>query len=373
MARLALVDGASFVLPYDHALATGLLRRGVALDFYGSRTRYNAEFLADLQRHEGLTTVIDAVSGSVCSRPRGVLGYLRLLLTLLWRGRRYDAINLQFSVLWPLELLLLFPLRRRLVYTVHNAVPHGHAGRRHRPTAWLAALAGRLVFVSEATRDDFLARYGSRHRARSSVLPHGLLPVHPGQTPCRPKVPVPPEALVFWGTVKGYKGVDLFLDLAVHPALRGLPLEIVGAWDPALAPLRADLAARGVHIRDDYLDPAALDALLARPVVFLLPYRAASQSGALYTLLHRGCTFLCSDVGDLGAFLRESGLDALRLRERSAEAVVEALDRLARDPDRLADALAAAQQRHHWDRCLAPWAEAHGLPPQPSESSPCAS
>lgn len=373
MPRIAIVDGASFVLPYDHALATGLARRGLAVSFFGSRTRYNVEFLADLQRSPDLETRVASVSGSVCSRPRGVFGYLLLLLGLLRQGMRYDAINLQFSVLWPLELLLLFPLRRRLVYTVHNAVPHGHTGRRHLPTAWLAALACRLIFVSEATRDDFLARYGARHRAKSSVLPHGVLPVHPGQAPCQPQPRPKPEALVFWGTIKGYKGVDLFRDLAEHPALQGMPLEIVGAWDPALASLRAELAARGVRIRDEYLDPIALDALLARPVVFLMPYRAASQSGALYTLLHRGCTFLCSDVGDLGAFLRESGLDALRLRERSAEAVVEALTRLACDADTVARALESAQQRYHWDRCLADWAEAHGLLPQPPESSPCAS
>ena len=31
--------------------------------------------------------------------------------------------------------------------------------------------------LSEATRDDFLSRYGERFRARSMVLPHGLLPV----------------------------------------------------------------------------------------------------------------------------------------------------------------------------------------------------
>jgi len=88
--------------------------------------------------------------------------------------------------------------------------------------------------------------------------------------------------------------------------------------------------------------------LLERNVVFLLPYREATQSGALFSLLHHGCVFLCTDVGDLGDFLRRFGLEALLLRERSADAVDEALVRLRRDPAAIARALQAAQDASAW-------------------------
>ena len=164
-----------------------------------------------------------------------------------------------------------------------------------------------------------------------------------------------PEALVYWSTVKPYKGVELFAELARSERIRatGLGLEIHGAWDASLRPLRDELAALGVVVDDRYLDPAELLALLARNVVFVLPHRAASQSGALYALLHHGRLVLCADSGDLGDFMRRFGLEAMLLGERSADAVADALDRLRRDQPAIVAAFQAAQ-----DACTGPGAAA---------------
>ena len=360
------MDGGSFILPYDHALAQGLVRQGREVTFYGSRTRYNGEFLEALRASPGVRVIDRAVSGSVAPRWRGVLAYVGLLLAL-WRQRAaFSAINLQFSVLWPLELPLLALLRHKLVYTVHNAVPHGFAGLRHRPTAWIAALARRLVFVSESTREEFMRRYGSRHQAKAVLLRHGLLPPAPGvaAVPYRPRGA--PRALVFWGTVKAYKGVELVAELARSPAwqAQGIALEVHGRWDAALRALRDELVGLGVTVDDRDLDGAALQALLAREVVFLLPYREASQSGALYTLLHQGCRFLCSDVGDLGAFMRRFALPGLLLRERSAQAVIDALPQA--QTEATLQALQIAQQQMAWDAVLADAPRAYDLGPDAS-------
>jgi glycosyltransferase involved in cell wall biosynthesis len=357
---VAIIDGGSFVLPYDHELALGLVRRGHAVDFHGSRTRYNGEFLDDLRRQPGVRVFDRAISGSVAPRWRGALAYAALWLGVWRRRRRYAAINLQFSVLWPLELPFAWLLRRRLVFTVHNAVPHGHRGLRHRPTGWIAALAQRLVFVSSSTRDDFLRRYGAHHAARAVLLPHGLLPPAPG-VPCVLYAPRPaPQALVFWGTVKPYKGVELLAELARSPAWQatGMTLEVHGKWDRALHPLRDELIALGVTLRDSYLDATALQTLLAREVLFILPYTQATQSGALYTLLHQGCRFLCADSGDLGDFMRRFGLQGLLLQERSAGAVIECLPQVSAAAT--LQALQHAQAQMQWDATLADAAQAYG-------------
>jgi len=359
---VAVIDGASFVLPYDHGLIGGLSRAGYRVAFFASSTRYNAEFLRDLAAMPGVQTHQRAVSGSVAPRWRGVLNYAALLASV-WRQRgRFAVVNLQFSVLWPLEWPLLWWLRDRLVFTVHNAVPHGFTGQQHAPTRRLAKLARRLVFVSEATRSDFVRRYGSGCADKSHVLPHGLLPVVPGEAPQPVRPCSQPQALVFWGTVKGYKGIGLFSELARSTAwqAQGLSLEVHGRWDPALRPLRDELQALGVRIEDRYLDAAAMHALFRRPVLFALPYRDASQSGAVYTLLHQGCTFLCADTGDLGAFMRRFDLQALLLRERSVAAVVEAVQRVRLEATSVAQALQAAQDRSGWDCALAQAAAVYG-------------
>ena len=366
--HIAVIDGASFVLPYDHGLVDGLAALGHRVSFFASRSRYNPEFLDALRTRPGVQVIDAAVSASVAPRWRGVAAYLGLWWTL-WRARAaFDAVNLQFSVLWPLELPFLWLLRRRLVFTVHNAVPHGHVGRTHAPTRWIAGLAQRLVFVSDATRLDFLRRYGAGFADKSVVLAHGLLPLVPGAAPVPyvdslAEAPPDPEALVFWSTVKPYKGVELFAELARSAAWRGrgLPLEVWGQWDRGLAPLREELRALGVRVEDRYLPAAELQALMARPVVFVLPYHQATQSGALYTLLAQGCVFLCSDSGDLGDFLRSEGLPGLLLKDRSVDSVLAALDHLRSHRALTALSLAAAQRRRAWPQLLQQAGAAYAL------------
>ncbi|WP_280154559.1 glycosyltransferase [Piscinibacter sp. XHJ-5] len=351
-ASIAIVDGGSFVLPYDYQWVKALAARGTRVAFYGSDTRYNGTFLAAMAQLPNVEVHRRAVSGTVSPRWKGVLAYIALLARLAWRSRRHDMVNLQFSVLWPLELPLWWWLRRKLVFTVHNAVPHGHAGLRHRPTQWIASLARSLLFVSEATREDFMRRYGERFRAKSQLLPHGLLPVAPQAAAAAYTSRGAPEALVFWSTVKPYKGVELFAELARSPRLAGLSLEIYGAWDRGLLALQRELAALGVKVHDGYLDDARLAQLLSRNVVFLLPYRDASQSGALYALLNHGCRFICADAGDLGGFMRRFGLDGLLLRERSAAAVADCVAYLHSHDEEVMQSLQRAQQALRWDRLM---------------------
>lgn len=348
--RVALVDGGSFVLPYDHQLALALTRQGIEVEFYGSRTRYNGEFLDAIKRLPGTAVHERSISGTVAPRWRGALAYLALLVGL-WRQRhRYDAINLQFSAWWPLEMPFLWAIRKRLVFTVHNAVPHGFKGRRHAPTERIARLARTLVFVSQFTHDDFIARYGAHFLTKSRVVSHGLLPVVPGLPPTRYATAAAPVALVFWSTIKPYKGIELFAELARSERIRalGLGLEIYGAWAPEMRPLRDQIAALGVRIEDSFLDPARLLQLLSRNVVFILPYREASQSGALFSLLNHGRVFICADVGDLGDFMRRFGLGALLLKERSADAVADCLERLKQGQPAVVMAFQAAQDASNW-------------------------
>ena len=359
--RVALLDGSSSVLSFDFQLAEALTAQGLGIDFYGSRTRYNGELLDAIAALPQATVDARAISSTVASRWRGGFAYLGLLLDL-WRKRRsYAAVNLQFSALWPLEIPFLFALRKKLVYTVHNAVPHGHTGEQHAPTLRIAELARTLVFPSRFTHEDFLRRYGERFRARSVVAAHGTTPAVAGAPPVPYRPLAAPEALVFWSTVKPYKGVELFADLARSPRIRALalPLEVVGAWAPELHALRDELRLLGVVVRDGYIDAAEVASLLARPVVFVLPNRTATQSGALYTLLHHGRFFVCADVGDLGDFMHRFGLDRLLLKERSADAVADCLEALRGDGAAIAEAFQAAQDASSWARTTAGLAQVY--------------
>lgn len=353
--RVALVDGGSFVLAYDYQLAETLAAQGGAVEFYGSRTRYNGEFLEVMRKLSGVRVHDSAMSRTVAPRWLGALRYAALWLGIWRRRASFDTINLQFSVWWQLELPFLRALRDKLVFTIHNAVPHDFAGRRHAPTERIARLARTLVFVSRFSHDDFIDRYGEEFRAKSKVLGIGLSPVVPGLPPVPYRAIGRPEALVYWSTVKAYKGIELFTELARSERIRaaGIGLEIYGAWAPELHGLRDEIAALGVRVDDAFLDATSLLGLLSRDVVFILPYREATQSGALFSLLHHGRFFMCTDVGDLGDFMRRFGLEALLLKERSADAVADCLERLQADEGGLVQAFQAAQDASAWSKTSA--------------------
>ena len=59
--RVALVDGGSFVLTYDYQLAETLAKQGIEVEFHGSRTRYNGEFLEAMRRLPGVTVLDRAI------------------------------------------------------------------------------------------------------------------------------------------------------------------------------------------------------------------------------------------------------------------------------------------------------------------------
>lgn len=352
--RAAVVDIGSFVLPYDYHLIEGLSQIGCEVDFYGSRTRYNGEFLEAMAALPGVKVHLFDVSRTVAGRGRALRGYLGLLWALWRRHRAYDWINLQFFGRWFVELPFFALMRERFIWTVHNAVPHGFTGQRYRPHGWMAGVARALWFPSAFSAEDFYRRYGEHFRHKGRVVQHGLLGLSPGQSP-KPYVWAGRiEALAYWSTVKPYKGIELLCALAQRRAAEGggPPVEVHGLWDRSLLALRDELTAAGAVVQDRYLSADELAQLLSRDLVFLLPYHAASQSGALYSLLQAGRIFLATDVGDLGAFLRRHGLEALILPRPDVASVDQALAALQAQGPQIVARLAAAQQGLRWGRIL---------------------
>lgn len=326
--RIALVDPASFVLPFDHYLARALAAEGIEIDFYCSRTTANAELVDCLKRARGITVFEYSVSSTVTGRLSGVFNYGRMCLAILRRVGRYQAVILEYSILPALELLAFWPFRRKLWLQVHEV--SGLAGRTHAPffLKVLKKLARRLLFASASE----MAAYQSLHPGspeRLLLTRHGVLPVVPEDLRLAVNEHVEPSrVIVFWGLVKPYKGVDLLARIAESKMFEDFAFEVHGRWHASALPTKLALMQKGVLVEDSFLEPKELRRLLSRPVLFILPYRSGSQSGVLYTLLNYGCVFISTDVGDNGKFLRDHGFERL-LFDREDMASVHAAVRYA--------------------------------------------
>lgn len=352
--RIALVDFGSFVLPYDYHLARALAEQGHQVTFFGSETRFNSEFLDAIRAYDTCLVISRPVSRSVAKRLLGVTSYIGLVVEIFRRRKSFDLINLQFCVVWPIEIVLFWLVRKKFVFTVHNAVPHGFAGRRYWPYLVLSKLAKELWFPSEFTADSFYKRYSQRFREKGKILQHGTMGIYPDCQPIPYRLPAAIEGLAYWSNIKPYKGIELVLAIAQRKLLTGLGdgIEVYGCWSDRLFPVRDKLKSMGTHVVDRFLTVDELSKLLSRDLVFLLPYKSASQSGALYSLLHHGRLFIASDTGDLGAFLKRFGLERLVLKDATVESVDQCMNWLKANLLYVIARFAEAQTEMSWPRSL---------------------
>lgn len=311
--RIALVDGGSIVMPYNFELIKALRADGIVVDYFGSETRFNGEYIEALRDLDGVTVTTRNISSSMGGNPAARLwGYVTLLLTVLRQARHFDLIALEFTPADYLETVFGWLVCSKLVFVLHNAIPHDSYHSRYGPYAAIMRQAREVWCVSPYTAQRARAVY-PESADKLRIVQHGTVGATPHATPRPYTVPVLFSQLLFWGTVKPYKGVDRLL-----PALRENVrervfdnIEVHGRWSPELSELKADFLEAGGEVNDTFLTTKEVMSLLRRDALFVLPYHAASQSGVLFTLMYHGRYFVASDVGEIGQMLRNLGLECL--------------------------------------------------------------
>lgn len=306
---IAIVDPASFSLPYDFFYIKEL-SNFYDVDFYCSVTKYNYEYIELLKSFKGIHVIECDISSSVVDRVGAVVNYFKVLYSLYGKRNKYLAIHFIWSILFPVEIVFFWLLRKKLFFTFHNDSPHDAYNNVYWPYKVISLLARRSLFVSEYTMRSFVKKY--QYTKTCYLIQHGIMPVSLGVSGVNfiPNEKVLFEnKLVFWGRVSFYKGVDFFTKI---PTSLPFDIEIIGKWDKNMASIKDELIGRsGVTILDSYISLTDLEKLLSREVVFVLPYISATQSGVLYTFLAHSKVFVSTDVGENGAFLRNSGLGGL--------------------------------------------------------------
>ena len=232
----------------------------------------------------------------------------------------YKKIHFIWSVFFIFEFFLFFSIKEKLIFTFHNDVPHSYKKKVYWPYKIIAKLASKVVFVSQYTMNNFIENYGPN--TDCYLIQHGLMPIDTLDSVKQVNNIQIERKLLFWGRVEEYKGVDLFEGFTAN-----YPVEIYGKWSPQLADLKGKLALKSdIFINDNYLELDELATMLSRDVVFILPYKDATQSGVLYTFLAYGKVFISSDVGENKNFLIKHGLSELIFDRNNPESIKRAID-----------------------------------------------
>jgi glycosyltransferase involved in cell wall biosynthesis len=351
--RIALLDPPSFTVPYDHALASALARRGHDVTLLTAPfTHGDVPEPAGYRREEIFLPVSSRlVRRSPRSRARLVLKGLEYGPSAARLLRRVgtldpDVAHVQWLGIPRYDLHWLRRLRAPLVLTAHDVLPR----RERNAAAWseALALAARVIVQSERAIEQLAATGVPREklvRIQHPVFESGVEPVPPsGRT------------ILFFGLIREYKGLDVLLRaLAEVPDAR-----LVVAGDPLdpVEPLRRLAAGLGVADRVDwrlgFLPDEAIPALMAEATLVALPYRKIDSSGVLATALGHGRPAVVTDVGGLPDPIREFGAGRVAPAE-DAPAFAGALRELLED-ENLAQAYEGAQAARRalsWDAAAA--------------------
>ncbi len=222
-------------------------------------------------------------------------------LTLRFQFARPDLIHVQWIPLVaegvPFELWFLKLAQRRgvkIVYTVHNLLPHDSEPGVRETFARIYRMMDGLICHTRETKDRLIAEFGL-DGSKVWIIPHGPLfydyaPV--GQSEAKRRIGLQQKncMVLYQGLVRPYKGIDFLLDAwkkvqAEQPDAR---LVIAGRGeDRHMEFVRARVESNGVQssVQLDlrYITSQELPIYYQAADIAIYPHREITQSGALMT------------------------------------------------------------------------------------------
>jgi glycosyltransferase involved in cell wall biosynthesis len=244
----------------------------------------------------------------------------------------------------------------KVVYTVHDLLPHDSGERHAHAFRELYSRMDGLICHSETVKRELETRFAV-HPDGISVIPHGPF-FHDFQprdkTRMRRRLGIAAnECLVLWqGIIFPYKGIAFLLDAWARLQPRQLPAKLVIAGTGSAEQLsQIEQQVQNLNLQASvllefrFLPLEELMALYAAADVLVYPYGTITTSGALMTGLAQGKAIVATSLPPFLELLRD-GENARTVNYGDARQLADTLADLIKDPEkreRLARAVAAMQ------------------------------
>jgi glycosyltransferase involved in cell wall biosynthesis len=342
---------------YDAYLCNALEAEGVPC-VLGS-TRFHLE--PDYFRRRGVridSGLANFASGLNIRNPRvrRTLRFLEFCVNIVALAFRFlfsrpDIIHVQWIPLvdegFPFEwwfLKLAKRLGSKLVYTVHNVLPHDPEKNYRETFSKSYSLMDALVCHTRETRERVIGEFGVDPK-KIWVIPHGPLfhdYEHISKEEAKGRIGISPEQCVvlYQGLVRPYKGIDFLLDAwkqiqVSHP---NATLVIAGRGEARhMEMVRAKVDELGVQssVRLDlrYITSEELPVYYQACDIAVYLHREITQSGALMTGIAFGKPIVATALTGFREAL-EGYNGALCVEYGDVEALVQLLGGLVGDPEK---------------------------------------
>jgi glycosyltransferase involved in cell wall biosynthesis len=352
--RVFLMDLWSYSPHYDRYLYEGLKREHVDVKLGAVCPYQDPDYFAKngIRNTPGLLDMVPKLGISNDS--------IRRLLMLLECCINMVALLVRFSISRPdivhvqwipmvrrvsLEIWFLKLVRAmgcKLVYTVHNLLPHD-TGKDFVPVFRSIYHQMDALICHSAGAKDQLVREFSLDSDRVCVIPHGPL-LHDGNPlsseEAKSSLGVRAgEVLVLWqGFIRPYKGLDFLLESwrRIDADQAKARLVLAGSGTPeALQALREQILALGLQgsviLELRYLGDDELPVYFQAADIAVYPYKEVTTSGALMTAVAYGKAIVATKLSAFEELLGESS--ATLIEYGDVDGFAEALKRLIQNPD----------------------------------------
>jgi glycosyltransferase involved in cell wall biosynthesis len=242
--------------------------------------------------------------------------------------------------------LRLLARRARIVTTVHDVVPHRTRlpdPLQYRLLDQLYRACGTIVVHHDDVGAELIDRF-SIAPERVHVVPHW---VSPFRAPDDERVLSDQPTVLFFGTLRGNKGIPVLLEaiaaLADRPDIR---FHIAGRGDADLEQAVRAAADRlpNLTAEIDWITPERKAELFRAADLTVLPYTSfSSQSGVLHDAFGNHLPAVVSDVGALRASVERTGA-GWAVTPGRADELAQAITDALRDPRRWQHAAQGARQ-----------------------------
>jgi glycogen(starch) synthase len=277
------------------------------------------------------------------SRLDKIAGNLRFIAsscrTLLRATKPGCIIHFQFVLHFPFGLIffLCAKLKRaRIIFTVHNPLPHKFLFPRRWHWAEMETLglaykwSDSLIVHSEAGKRKLVDTFHLRPE-KIRVIVHGPYKLKKSVLPCAETTRL---EVLFFGSLRENKGVHLAIEAAQSLVSAGVRLRLTiagdvlnrkeqGYWKRCRALIDPKSAA--IRLIETFVPDDDLPELFSNCHCFLLPYTTfSSDSGVAYMALANGKPIVATGAGGL-EWLLENSRGGVLVHETTVEGVASAL------------------------------------------------
>lgn len=322
--------------------APGMVRYCDAVARAAARYAEVTVFCSD---HADLAPLPGVDRRSACAARTPRLEATNLDVLRLWRAlrsvRRLRPDVVHFTCTHPWDAPLMWGCESRGVFTLHDPLAHPgerYSGLTDRLNRLLASRAHTVIVHGECFR-KVVQSWG----IPAERVYHMELPLHHPPLPAFTPAREPPAAL-FFGRIRPYKGVELFLEAASRVAMAVPAAQFIVAGQGPL-PQRGQVGGLGarLYLVNRIVREDEVAEFFARAWVVVLPYYSGTQSGVITLARAYGRPVIVTGVGALPESVEE-GVDGFVVEPGNVVALAERIQMVLSDRA-LADRMGEASWR----------------------------